>query len=132
MKAKKNPVVVVTSNRTRDVHDALKRRCLYHWIDYPSFEKEYDIIMTRNPGIEARFAEQMTRFMQKIRTVDFLKKPGISETLDWVQALMTMQKDYLDEKVVMETVGCFLKYQEDIKRFQMDVWADQEQRASYL
>ena len=132
MKAKKKPIVVVTSNRTRDVHDALKRRCLYHWIEYPSFEKEYNIIMTRIPGIEARFAEQMTRFMQKIRTVDFLKKPGISETLDWVQALMTMHREHLDEEVVLETVGCFLKYQEDIKRFKADIWADHEQRAAYL
>ena len=131
MKAKKKPIVV-TSNRTRDVHDALKRRCLYHWIEYPSFEKEYNIIMTRIPGIEARFAEQMTRFMQKIRTVDFLKKPGISETLDWVQALMTMHREHLDEEVVLETVGCFLKYQEDIKRFKADIWADHEQRAAYL
>jgi len=132
MKAKKKPIVVVTSNRTRDVHDALKRRCLYHWIEYPSFEKEYNIIMTRIPGIEARFAEQMTRFMQKIRTVDFLKKPGISETLDWVQALITMHREHLDEEVVLETVGCFLKYQEDIKRFKADIWADHEQRAAYL
>ena len=132
MKAKKKPIVVVTSNRTRDVHDALKRRCLYHWIEYPSFEKEYNIIMTRIPGIEARFAEQMTRFIQKIRTVDFLKKPGISETLDWVQALMTMHREHLDEEVVLETVGCFLKYQEDIKRFKADIWADHEQRAAYL
>jgi MoxR-like ATPase len=132
MKAKKKPIVVVTSNRTRDVHDALKRRCLYHWIEYPSFEKEYSIIMTRMPGIEARFAEQMTRFMQKLRTVEFLKKPGISETLDWVQALMTMHKEHLDEEVVLETVGCFLKYQEDIKKFKAEIWADQEERAAYL
>ena len=132
MKAKQKPIVVVTSNRTRDVHDALKRRCLYHWIDYPSFEKEYSIIMTRIPGIEARLAEQMTRFMQKIRTVDFLKKPGISETLDWVEALITMHREHLDEQVVLETVGCFLKYQEDIKRFKTEIWADQEEQAAYL
>ena len=132
IKAKKKPIVVVTSNRTRDVHDALKRRCLYHWIEYPSFEKEYNIIMTRIPGIEAGLAGQMTRFMQKIRTVDFLKKPGISETLDWVQALMTMHREHLDEEVVLETVGCFLKYQEDIKRFKTEIWADQGERAAYL
>ena len=108
-------MVVVTSNRTRDVHDALKRRCLYHWIEYPSFEKEYSIIMARLPGIETRFAEQVTGFMQKIRAVDFLKKPGISETLDWAQALMAMHRRHLDEEVVVETVGCILKYREDIK-----------------
>jgi MoxR-like ATPase len=115
IKAHNKPMVVVTSNRTRDVHDALKRRCLYHWIEYPSFEKEYSIIMTRLSGIETRFAEQVTRFMQKIRAVDFLKKPGISETLDWAQALMAMHRQHLDEEVVIETVGCILKYQEDIK-----------------
>jgi MoxR-like ATPase len=132
IKAKKKPIVVVTSNRTRDVHDALKRRCLYHWIEYPSFEKEYKIIMVRLPGIESRFAKQVTRFMQKARSVDFLKKPGISETLDWTMALMTMQRDYLDENVVIETLGCIFKYQEDIKRFKEEIWADQETRGEYL
>ena len=132
IKAKKKPIVVVTSNRTRDVHDALKRRCLYHWIEYPSFEKEYKIITVRLPGIESHFAKQVTRFMQKVRSVDFLKKPGISETLDWTMALMTMQRDYLDEDVVIETLGCILKYQEDIKRFKEEIWADQETRVEYL
>lgn len=132
IKAKKKPIVVVTSNRTRDVHDALKRRCLYHWIEYPFFEKEYKIITVRLPGIESRFAKQITRFMQKVRSVDFLKKPGISETLDWTSALMTMQRDYLDEDVVIETLGCIFKYQEDIKRFKDEIWADQETRAEYL
>ena len=132
IKAKKKPIVVVTSNRTRDVHDALKRRCLYHWIEYPSFEKEYKIITVRLPGIESRFAKQVTRFMQKVRSVDFLKKPGISETLDWTRALMTMQRDYLDEDVVIETLGCIFKYQEDIKRFKEEIWAEQETRAEYL
>jgi MoxR-like ATPase len=132
LKAKRKPMVVITSNRTRDVHDALKRRCLYHWIEYPSFEKEYKIIMTRLPGIEGRFAEQVTRFMQKIRTVDFLKKPGISETLDWTQALMTMHRKHLDEEVVVETLGCILKYQEDIKTFKEEVWSDHDQRAAYI
>lgn len=132
IKAKKKPMVVVTSNRTRDVHDALKRRCLYHWIEYPSFEKEYRIIMTRLPGVEAHFAEQVARFMGKIRSVDFLKKPGISETLDWTGALMAMHTRYLDEETVLETIGCILKYQEDIKKFKEELWADNEQRAEYL
>jgi MoxR-like ATPase len=132
MKAKNKPMVVVTSNRTRDVHDALKRRCLYHWIEYPSFEKEYRIIMSRLPGIESDFSKQVTRFMQEIRTVDFLKKPGISETLDWAQALMTMHRTHLDEETVMETLGCILKYQEDIKKFKEEVWVNEEQRAAYL
>jgi len=132
LKAENKPMVIVTSNRTRDVHDALKRRCLYHWIEYPSFEKEYRIIMSRLPGIESDFSEQVTRFMQKIRTVDFLKKPGISETLDWAHALMTMHRRHLDEETVMETLGCILKYQEDIKKFKEEVWMDAEQRAAYL
>ena len=132
LKAAKKPMVVVTSNRTRDVHDALKRRCLYHWIDYPSLEKEYEIIMARLPGIESRFAHQVTRFMQKIRTFDFLKKPGVSETLDWARALMSMEKAYLDEDVVRETLGCFLKYREDIERFNREIWTDADIRAEYL
>lgn len=132
MKAKKKPMVVVTSNRTREVHDALKRRCLYHWIEYPSFEKEYRIIMTKLPGIEARFAEQVARFMQRVRTANLLKKPGISETLDWAQALMAMHRQHLDEGVVIETLGCILKYQEDIKTFKEEVWSDDKQRAEYL
>ena len=132
MKAKKKPMVVVTSNRTREVHDALKRRCLYHWIEYPSFEKEYRIIMTKLPGIESRFAEQIARFMQRIRTANLLKKPGISETLDWTQALMAMHRQHLDEGVVIETLGCILKYQEDIQTFKEEVWSDNNQRAEYI
>jgi MoxR-like ATPase len=124
--------VVVTSNRTRDVHDALKRRCLYHWIEYPSFEKEYRIIVEKLPRIEASFAQQITRFMQKIRRVDFLKKPGVSETLDWAHALMTMHKPHLDEETVAETMGCFLKYQEDIKKFKEEIWTHEGERAAYL
>jgi MoxR-like ATPase len=132
LKASKKPMVVVTSNRTRDVHDALKRRCLYHWIDYPSFDKEYRIVTTRLPKIEARLAKQVTHFMQKIRDLDFFKKPGVSETLDWAMALINMQRKYLDEEVVKETLGCILKYQDDIKRFTQEIWADQERRAEYI
>jgi len=132
IKAEKRPIVIITSNRTRDVHDALKRRCLYHWIDYPSFEKEYRIIMARIPEIESEFAEQITRFMQNIRKIDFLKRPGISETLDWARALIAMHKNYLDEKVVLETLGCILKYQEDIKKFKEEIWADEKRRAEFI
>jgi MoxR-like ATPase len=132
IKAKKKPVVIITSNRTRDVHDALKRRCLYHWIEYPTFEKEYKIVLTRLPGIDSSFAEKIARFMQKTRSVDFLKKPGISETLDWAQAMIAMQKNSLDADVVAETLGCIFKYQEDIKRFKDDIWTDPDQRAAYL
>lgn len=132
LSAKTKPLVVITSNRTRDIHDALKRRCLYHWIEYPNFDKEYRIITTRIPHIENRFAEQITLFMQKIRTLDLLKKPGISETLDWAQALMTMQRDHLNEGVVLETLGCILKYHEDLKKFKEEIWADHDQRVAFL
>jgi MoxR-like ATPase len=132
IRANKRPMVVVTSNRTRDVHDALKRRCLYHWIDYPSFEKEYKIITTRIPQMEEHLAKQVAHFMRRIRGVDFLKKPGISETLDWAYALITMEKKGLDEQVVQETLGCILKYQDDIRRFREEIWSDREKRGEYL
>ena len=132
LSAKTKPFVVITSNRTRDVHDALKRRCLYHWIEYPDFEKEYQIITTKIPDIENQFAKQIAAFMQQIRNVDLLKKPGISETLDWVQALMMMHKSHLDEAAVLETLGCILKYHEDIKKFKEEMWADHEQRAVFF
>ena len=132
IRANKRPMVVVTSNRTRDVHDALKRRCLYHWIDYPSFEKEYKIITTRIPQMETHLAKQVAHFMSRIRGVDFLKKPGISETLDWAYALITMERKGLDEQVVKETLGCILKYQDDIRRFTEEIWSDREKRAEYL
>ena len=132
IRAKNRPLVVVTSNRTRDVHDALKRRCLYHWIDYPSFDKEYRIIMAKLPGIDKRFAQQVAGFMQQLRNEDLLKRPGVSETLDWARALMEMNRDYLDEEVVSETLGCILKYQEDIQKFREEIWQDHEKRAAYL
>jgi len=132
IRANKKPMVVVTSNRTRDVHDALKRRCLYHWIDYPSFEKEYKIITTRIPQMEEHLAKQVAHFMSRIRGVDFLKKPGISETLDWAYALITMERKELDEQVVKKTLGCILKYQDDIRRFTEEIWSDREKRAEYL
>jgi len=132
IKAKKKPLVIVTSNRTRDVHDALKRRCLYHWIEHPSFDKEYRIIMARLPGIEADFAQQISSFMQQLRQVDFLKKPGVSETLDWARALMTLHKQHLDAEAITETIGCLLKYQDDIRTFKEKVWADPVERRRYL
>jgi MoxR-like ATPase len=121
MRAVKRPMVVVTSNRTRDVHDALKRRCLYHWIDYPAFEKEYDIILTKVPGIQKNLAAQVARFMQGIRRLDFMKRPGVSETLDWARALMALERNRLADDVVRETIGCILKYQDDIKQFEEEL-----------
>lgn len=121
LRARKKPLVIVTSNRTRDVHDALKRRCLYHWIDYPSYEKEYGIVLARVPGIEKSLAAQVSRFMQWIRGLDFLKRPGISETLDWARALMAMERHSLEIGVVRETIGCILKYQDDINRLREEL-----------
>lgn len=114
--AKERPLVIITSNRTREIHDALKRRCLYHWIAYPSFGKEYRIVITKIPGIHEILAHQICSFMQTIREKDFYKKPGIAETLDWANALIQLHRDHLDRVAVEETLGCILKHFEDIKK----------------
>jgi MoxR-like ATPase len=113
--APRPPVVVITSNRTREVHDALKRRCVYAWIDYPAFDKEHRIVSTKVPGLSARLAEQVTAFVQDLRTVDLYKASGISETLDWAAALVALNREVLDVGVVNETIGLLLKNQEDIE-----------------
>jgi len=115
-RAKALPLVVVTSNRTREVHDALKRRCLYLWLAYPTFEREYQIVTAKVPGIGAALAAQVCRFMEAMREEDFFKRPGIAETLDWAAALITLQKESLDPETVEETLGCILKYNEDVAR----------------
>ncbi len=120
VKAVSKPLVVLTSNRTREIHDALKRRCLYLWVDYPSFEKEVEIISTKVPGITDRLAEQIARFMTQARQMDFYKRPGVAESLDWAQALLALHRNELDVDAVRETIGCILKYQDDIKRIQDD------------
>jgi MoxR-like ATPase len=109
------PVVVLTSNRTREVHDALKRRCLYLWIDYPDFDKEHRIVTTRLPHVAANLAEQVTAFVQELRRVELYKVPGVSETLDWAAALATLDRETLDPAVIDETLGVLLKYQEDVQ-----------------
>jgi MoxR-like ATPase len=114
LRATRRPVVVLTSNRTRDVHDALKRRCLYQWIDYPSFEKELAIVRARAPNASARLAERVTAMVQEMRTADLSKKPGVSETIDWVTALVELDRDTLDPDVVAETLGVVLKAKEDL------------------
>jgi MoxR-like ATPase len=108
------PVVVLTSNRTREIHDALKRRCLYHWIDYPTFDKELHIIHTRLPDTPGKLAQQVTRFVQELRQVDLYKLPGIAETLDWVAALVALDQQALTLELVQDTLGVLLKYQDDI------------------
>jgi MoxR-like ATPase len=109
------PVVILTSNRTREVHDALKRRCLYYWIPYPTFEKEYQIIMTRMPDTPRLLGEQVAAFVQELRGADLHKMAGISETLDWIAALVALDQQQLDETVVEETLGILLKDHDDIE-----------------
>ena len=113
--AKHRPYVILTSNRTRELHDALRRRCLYHWIDYPSLEKEKRIVLAKVPGVEETLLNQVGLFMQRVRQKDFFKRPGVAETLDWVQALMAMGRKELDAAAVRETLGCIFKYYEDLK-----------------
>lgn len=113
--AAKPPVVVITSNRTREVHDALKRRCLYFWIDYPDFQKELQIITTKVPEAPRRLTEQVTAFVQELRQAELFKVPGVAETLDWVAALVALNQKELDAKVVEETLGALLKYREDLQ-----------------
>ncbi len=109
------PVVVVTSNRTREVHDALKRRCLYYWIDYPSFEKELRIVRTKAPDVEPLLARQVTAFIQEMRELELFKSPGVAETLDWTAALVALDQRALSLQTVSETLGVILKYQDDIE-----------------
>ncbi len=114
LQAKHRPYVVLTSNRTRELSDALKRRCLYLWIDYPSFEKELRIITTKVPGINDRLARQIAMFMQVIRHVKLNKTPGIAETLDWAMSMMALHQDHLDQGAVRETLGAFVKDRDDV------------------
>ena len=115
-KAEHPPVVIITSNRTREVHDALKRRCLYYWIDYPDFQKEMQIISSRLPDASRRLAEQVTGFVQELRETELYKIPGISETLDWTSALMALNQRELEPEVIDDTLGLMLKYQDDIEQ----------------
>ncbi len=115
-RAAEPPVVVLTSNRTRDVHDALKRRCLYHWVEHPSFEREVAIVRLKAPEAEERLVRQVTAAVQAIRGMGLYKAPGVAETIDWAQALAALGSTELDETVVERTLGTVLKYREDIER----------------
>jgi len=115
VKASEPPLVILTSNRTREVHDALKRRCLYQWIDYPSFEKELAIVQARAPGASARLAAQVTAMVQELRSADLYKVPGVSETIDWVMALVALNRGTLDVDAIDETIGVVLKAREDVE-----------------
>jgi MoxR-like ATPase len=118
VKATEPPIVIVTSNRTREVHDALKRRCLYHWVDYPKAAEELAIIRRKVPGCNEQLSRQIVAYVQKIRTIDLFKNPGIAETIDWATALTELDRLALDPETIADTLGTLLKYQEDIARIQ--------------
>ena len=118
IKAAEPPIVIITSNRTREVHDALKRRCLYHWVGYPSAERELEIIKTRRPGVGDELAKEVVGFVQALRGKDLFKSPGVAETLDWVSALNELNSIALDPATVNDTLGVLLKYQDDIVRME--------------
>ncbi|ETR75734.1 ATPase [Afipia sp. P52-10] len=118
VRAPQPPIVIVTSNRTREIHDALKRRCLYHWVDYPSAEREIAIVKSRVSGISAKLSEQVVAFVQAVRGEDLFKPPGVAETLDWATALRELDAKTLTPQVVGDSLGALLKYQDDIGRMQ--------------
>jgi MoxR-like ATPase len=120
IRAERPPRVVLTSNRTREVHDALKRRCLYHWIDYPTPQKEYEIVLARVPAAPERLAREVVAFVHRLREADLTKVPGIAETLDWAAALLSMGARELGPELVDETLGVVLKYEEDIRQVRGD------------
>ncbi len=121
IKATHRPHVVLTSNRSRDLSDALRRRCLYHWIDYPSLEKELEIVRAKVPAIEASLAKRVTEVMQATRTMSLSKIPGVAETLDWANALVALNATGLNDEIVAETLGCFLKDESDVAAFKAEL-----------
>jgi MoxR-like ATPase len=123
VKATHPPYVILTSNRVRELSDALRRRCLYLWVDFPGFDKEVRIVMRKVPGVNEVLARQISRFMESLRSVRLAKVPGVAETLDWAQALSSLHADHLDEELVLETLGCVLKDADDVKRFKRELTA---------
>ena len=112
------PIVILTSNRTREVHDALKRRCLYHWVDYPDFTREMEILAKRAPEAQEALSREIIAFVQKLRTEDLFKKPGVAETIDWAKCLLALDVLTLSPEVIADTLGAVLKYQDDIQKLQ--------------
>jgi MoxR-like ATPase len=121
IRAEHVPIVILTSNRTREIHDALKRRCLYYWIDFPDYDKELRILSAKVPEVPDRLAKQICGFTQGLREVDLFKSPGMAETLDWAQALRALGSQELNDEVVEDTLGVILKYQEDVDKIRGDV-----------
>ena len=118
IKAPEPPIVILTSNRTREVHDALKRRCLYHWVDYPNFEREVSILNARAPEVSQGLSEEVIAFVQALRTEDLFKKPGVAESIDWAKCLLALDVVSLSPEVISDTLGAVLKYQDDIAKIQ--------------
>ncbi len=118
IKAPEPPIVILTSNRTREVHDALKRRCLYHWVDYPDFAREVEILHAREPGMAEALSREIVAFVQALRTEDIFKKPGVAETIDWAKCLLALDVVDLSPEVISDTLGAILKYQDDIAKIQ--------------
>ncbi|CUH85565.1 AAA family ATPase [Thalassovita mediterranea] len=118
VQAQEPPIVILTSNRTREVHDALKRRCLYHWVDYPDFERELEILQARAPEAAESLSREVVAFVQRLRTEDLFKKPGVAETIDWAKCLLALDVLTLSPEVIADTLGAVLKYQDDIQRLQ--------------
>lgn len=118
IKAEEPPIVIITTNRTREIHDALKRRCLYHWVDYPNAERELDIVNRKVPGANQKLSAEVVRFIQKLRELELFKVPGVAETIDWASALTELDKVALDPETVSDTIGVLLKYQDDIARIE--------------
>jgi len=116
IKAEEPPIVIITTNRTREIHDALKRRCLYHWVDYPDAARELEIVARKVPQANARLSREVVAFVQKLRALDLFKVPGVAETIDWASALTELDKLALDPETVSDTIGVLLKYQDDIAR----------------
>ncbi len=116
VKAKEPPIVIITSNRTREIHDAIKRRCFYHWVDYPDAKREAEILKRKVPGAAERLSAEVVSFVQRLRKMELFKLPGVAETLDWTKALMALDKLSLDPQTVNDTLGTLLKYQDDISR----------------
>lgn len=118
IKAEEPPIVIITTNRTREIHDALKRRCLYHWVDYPNAERELDIVNRKVPQANKRLSAEVVAFIQRLRQMDLFKAPGVAETIDWASALTELDKVALDPETVSDTIGVLLKYQDDIARIE--------------
>lgn len=118
IKAEEPPIVIITTNRTREIHDALKRRCLYHWVDYPNAERELEIVRRKVPQANQRLSAEVVRFIQRLREIELFKVPGVAETIDWAGALTELDKVALDPETISDTIGVLLKYQDDIARIE--------------